>query len=163
MEGTIAGVKNYCIAVKEQGDDIVFLRKIVRGGADKSYGIQVAKLAGVPDSVIARAKEIAEELSDNDITSRAKEIAQAGATVTQHKAVPKPDEVDMQQLSFFDTVKDDDIVRELEGLELSTMTPIDALNTLYRLQTKLKKPVEGERMNFHVLTLFPQMITTAWE
>ncbi len=131
-------MKNYCIAVKEQGDDIVFLRKIVRGGADKSYGIQVAKLAGVPDSVIARAKEIAEELSDNDITSRAKEIAQAGATVTQHKAVPKPDEVDMQQLSFFDTVKDDDIVRELEGLELSTMTPIDALNTLYRLQTKLK-------------------------
>ena len=92
----------------------------------------------MPDSVIARAKEIAEELSDNDITSRAKEIAQAGATVTQHKAVPKPDEVDMQQLSFFDTVKDDDIVRELEGLELSTMTPIDALNTLYRLQTKLK-------------------------
>ena len=138
LEGTIAGVKNYCIAVKEQGDDIVFLRKIVRGGADKSYGIQVAKLAGVPDSVIARAKEIAEELSDNDITSRAKEIAQAGATVTQHKAVPKPDEVDMQQLSFFDTVKDDDIVREMEGLELSTMTPIDALNTLYRLQTKLK-------------------------
>ena len=138
LEGTIAGVKNYCIAVKEQGDDIVFLRKIVRGGADKSYGIQVAKLAGVPDSVIARAKEIAEELSDNDITARAKEIAQANANVTQHKAVPKPDEVDMQQLSFFDTVKDDDIVRELEGLELSTMTPIDALNTLYRLQTKLK-------------------------
>ena len=138
LEGTIAGVKNYCIAVKEQGDDIVFLRKIVRGGADKSYGIQVAKLAGVPDSVIARAKEIAEELSDNDITARAKEIAQANANVTQHKAVPKPDEVDMQQLSFFDTVRDDDIVRELEGLELSTMTPIDALNTLYRLQTKLR-------------------------
>ena len=138
LEGTIAGVKNYCIAVKEQGDDIVFLRKIVRGGADKSYGIQVAKLAGVPDSVIARAKEIAEELSDNDITARAKEIAQANANVTQHKAVPKPDEVDMQQLSFFDTVRDDDIVRELEGLELTTMTPIDALNTLYRLQTKLR-------------------------
>ena len=113
LEGTISGVNNYCIAVKEQGDDIVFLRKIVRGGADKSYGIQVAKLAGVPDSVIARAKEIAEELSDNDITARAKEIAQANANVTQHKAVPKPDEVDMQQLSFFDTVRDDDIVREI--------------------------------------------------
>ena len=122
LEGTIAGVKNYCIAVKEQGDDIVFLRKIVRGGADKSYGIQVAKLAGVPDSVIARAKEIA-EISSN---------------ITQHKAVPKPDEVDMQQLSFFDTVKDDDIIRELDSLELSTMTPLDAMNTLYRLQTKLK-------------------------
>lgn len=138
LEGTIAGVKNYCIAVKEQGDDIVFLRKIVRGGADKSYGIQVAKLAGVPDSVIARAKEIAEELSDADIMARAKEIAEISSNITQHKAVPKPDEVDMQQLTFFDTVKDDDIVRELDCLELSTMTPIDALNTLYRLQTKLK-------------------------
>lgn len=138
LEGTIAGVKNYCIAVKEQGDDIVFLRKIVRGGADKSYGIQVAKLAGVPDSVIARAKEIAEELSDADITARAKEIAEISSNITQHKAVPKPDEVDMQQLSFFDTVKDDDIIQELDSLELSTMTPLDAMNTLYRLQTKLK-------------------------
>lgn len=138
LEGTIAGVKNYCIAVKEQGDDIVFLRKIVRGGADKSYGIQVAKLAGVPDSVIARAKEIAEELSDADITARAKEIAEISSNITQHKTVPKPDEVDMQQLSFFDTVKDDDIIRELDSLELSTMTPLDAMNTLYRLQTKLK-------------------------
>ena len=138
LQGTIAGVKNYCIAVKEQGDDIVFLRKIVRGGADKSYGIQVAKLAGVPDSVIARAKEIAEELSDADITARAKEIAEISSNITQHKAVPKPDEVDLQQLSFFDTVKDDDIIRELDSLELSTMTPLDAMNTLYRLQTKLK-------------------------
>ena len=138
LEGTIAGVKNYCIAVKEQGDDIVFLRKSVRGGADKSYGIQVAKLAGVPDSVIARAKEIAEELSDADITARAKEIAEISSNITQHKAVPKPDEVDLQQLSFFDTVKDDDIIRELDSLELSTMTPLDAMNTLYRLQTKLK-------------------------
>ena len=138
LEGTIAGVKNYCIAVKEQGDDIVFLRKIVRGGADKSYGIQVAKLAGVPETVISRAKEIAAELTDADITARAKEIAQVNSNMTQHKAVPKPDEVDMQQLSFFDTVKDDDIIRELDGLEISTMTPIDALNTLYRLQNKLR-------------------------
>ena len=138
LEGTMSGVNNYCIAVKEQGDDIVFLRKIVRGGADKSYGIQVAKLAGVPDSVIARAKEIAEELSDADITARAKEIAEISSNITQHKAVPKPDEVDLQQLSFFDTVKDDDIIRELDSLELSTMTPLDAMNTLYRLQTKLK-------------------------
>lgn len=138
LEGTIAGVKNYCIAVKEQGDDIVFLRKIIRGGADKSYGIQVAKLAGVPDTVIARAREIAQELSDADITARAREIAETSCTITQHKAVPKPDEVDMQQLTFFDTVKDDDIIQELDELELSVMTPIDAMNTLYRLQTKLK-------------------------
>lgn len=138
LEGTMNGVTNYCIAVKEQGDDIVFLRKIVKGGADKSYGIQVAKLAGVPDSVILRAKELVEELSNADITVRAKEIAEASSNVTQHKAIPKPDEVDLTQISLFDTVKDDDIVRELRELELGNMTPIDALNVLYRLQTKLK-------------------------
>ncbi len=143
LEGTISGVNNYCIAVKEQGDDIVFLRKIIKGGADRSYGIQVAKLAGVPDSVIARAKEISVELSGADITARAKEIAQLGAP-PQRKAVPKPDEVDLQQMSFFDTVKDDDIIRELGGLELGHMTPIDALNTLYRLQTKLKNRWDGK-------------------
>ncbi|MDO5415741.1 MAG: DNA mismatch repair protein MutS [Lachnospiraceae bacterium] len=143
LEGTISGVNNYCIAVKEQGDDIVFLRKIIKGGADKSYGIQVAKLAGVPDSVIARAKEIAEELSGADITARAREIAEGNATVPQRKAVAKPDEVDMQQMSLFDTVKDDDIIRELGELELGHMTPIDALNTLYRLQTKLKNRWDG--------------------
>ena len=138
LEGTINGVNNYCIAVKEQGDDIVFLRKIVKGGADRSYGIQVAKLAGVPDSVIRRAKELVEELSSADITAHAREIAEMSANVSQHKAVAKPDEVDLNQLTIFDTVKDDDIIKELGDLELSTMTPIDALNTLYRLQTKLK-------------------------
>ena len=138
LEGTINGVNNYCIAVKEQGDDIVFLRKIVKGGADKSYGVQVAKLAGVPDSVIVRAKELLVELSDADITTRAKEIAEAGAGAPKHASIPRPDEVDLQQMSLFDTVKDDDIVRELGELELGNMTPIDALNTLYRLQTKLK-------------------------
>ena len=145
LEGTIAGVKNYCIAVKEQGDDIVFLRKIVRGGADKSYGIQVAKLAGVPESVILRAKEIAEELSDADITARAKEIAEVSSNIAQRKVVPKPDEVDMQQLSFFDTVKDDDIIKELSELEINSMTPVDAMNTLYRLQNKLKNRWKDSR------------------
>ena len=75
LEGKISNVNNYCIAVKEKGDDIVFLRKIVKGGADKSYGIQVAKLAGVPDSVIERAKQIVEELSANDITAVTKNLA----------------------------------------------------------------------------------------
>ncbi|WP_026891301.1 DNA mismatch repair protein MutS [Lacrimispora aerotolerans] len=138
LEGTISGVNNYCIAVKEQGDDIVFLRKIIKGGADKSYGIQVAKLAGVPDTVISRAKELLSELSDADITVKAKEIAEINSNITQRKAVPKPDEVDLQQMSLFDTVKDNDIIKELGDLELGNMTPIDALNTLYRLQTKLK-------------------------
>ena len=138
LEGQIPGVKNYNIAAKKKKDDILFLRKIVRGGADKSYGIQVAKLAGVPESVILRAKEIAEELSNADITARAKEIAEVSANIAQRKAVPRPDEVDMQQLTFFDTVKDDDIIKELSELEINSMTPVDAMNTLYRLQNKLK-------------------------
>ncbi|QNM06916.1 DNA mismatch repair protein MutS [Qiania dongpingensis] len=138
LEGSISGVNNYCIAVKEMGDDIVFLRKIVKGGADKSYGIQVAKLAGVPDPVIMRAKELVEELSDADISARSREIADAGRQASHKKPVPKLDEVDLKQMSLFDTVKDDDILKELESLELVTMTPIDALNTLYRLQNNLK-------------------------
>ena len=75
LEGKLSGVHNYCIAVKEKGDDIVFLRKIVKGGADKSYGIQVARLAGVPESVLARARELVEELSDADITAAVKDLA----------------------------------------------------------------------------------------
>ncbi len=136
LEGTISGVNNYCIAVKELGDEIVFLRKIIRGGADRSYGIQVAKLAGVPETVIARAKELAEELSDADITVRSREVARAG--VPAGKKVPRLDEVDLKQMTLFDTVKEDDILKELQELELSAMTPIDALNTLYRLQNTLK-------------------------
>ena len=85
LEGTMDGVNNYCIAVKEKGDDIVFLRKIVKGGADKSYGIQVAKLAGVPDSVIARAKELVDELSQADISARAKDIALENRAKTKQK------------------------------------------------------------------------------
>ncbi len=136
LEGTLSGVNNYCIAVKEQGDNIVFLRKIVKGGADKSYGIQVAKLAGVPDSVIERARELVDELSDADITARAKEIAALG--VPSKKKAAKLDEVDLAQMSLFDTVKDDDILKELKELDISNLTPIDAMNTLYRLQNKLK-------------------------
>ncbi|MEG2700282.1 MAG: DNA mismatch repair protein MutS, partial [Hungatella sp.] len=138
LEGAMSGVNNYCIAVKEQGDDIVFLRKIIRGGADKSYGIQVAKLAGVPESVIVRAKELVEELSSADITIRAKEIANQNASPSTRKAIPKPDEVDMLQMSIFDTVKNDDIIKELEALELSNMTPFEALSFLNQVQSKLK-------------------------
>ncbi len=123
LEGTINGVKNYCIAVKEKGDDIVFLRKIVRGGADKSYGIQVAKLAGVPDPVIARAKELVEELSAADISVKPRAVQT---------------EPEMEQISLFDTVKDDDIITELREMDLGNMTPLEALNTIHRLQNKIK-------------------------
>ncbi len=137
LEGKIDNVNNYCIAVKEKGDDIVFLRKIVKGGADKSYGIQVAKLAGVPESVIQRAKEIVQELIDTDIAGRVRDIAVQG-TETKKKRVKMLDEVDRAQMSLFDTVKDDDVLEELRELDISNMTPMDAMNCLYKLQNKLK-------------------------
>ena len=138
LEGTMSGVTNYCIAVKEKGDDIVFLRKIVKGGADKSYGIQVAKLAGVPDTVIDRAKELVEELSSADITMRAREIAEQSANISAKKTVAKPDEVDMLQMSIFDTVKNEDIIKEIEELEISNLTPFEALSFLNQIQSRLK-------------------------
>ena len=143
LEGTLNGVNNYCIAVKEQGDDIVFLRKIIKGGADKSYGIQVAKLAGVPDSVIARAKELVEELSDADISQKARDIAAAFGQQQTKKKTRKLDEVDLEQMSLFDVVQDDDILEELKNIDLSNITPIEALNTLYSLQNKIKNRWQG--------------------
>ncbi|MCM1154578.1 MAG: DNA mismatch repair protein MutS [Roseburia sp.] len=136
LEGKMDNVNNYCIAVKEKGDDIVFLRKIIKGGADKSYGIQVAKLAGVPDMVIDRAKEIVGQLSDNDITQKVQSIE---VNIKNDKARPvKYDEVDLTQMSLFDTVKDEDVLKELEEIDITNLTPMDALNTLYRLQNRLK-------------------------
>ena len=133
LEGKIPGVNNYCIAVKEKGDDIVFLRKIVKGGADKSYGIQVAKLAGVPESVISRAKELVEELSDADITAAVKDL-----TASRKKQKITYDQVDMAQMSLFDTVQDNDIVEEIKSLDMTAITPMEAMNILYNLQNKIK-------------------------
>ena len=139
LEGTLDGVNNYCIAVKENGDDIVFLRKIIKGGADKSYGIQVAKLAGVPDTVIERAKELVADLSDADISLKARDIAQYSKN--QEKLVDsykKVDDLEVKQMSLFDTVNNDDIIEDIKALDISNMTPIDALNTLYKLQGRVK-------------------------
>ena len=133
LEGKIPGVNNYCIAVKEKGDDIVFLRKIVKGGADKSYGIQVARLAGVPDPVIRRAKELVEELSDADITAAVKDL-----TAPKKKQKIVYDQVDMAQMSLFDTVQDNDIVEEIKNLDMSHLTPMEAMNILYNLQNKIQ-------------------------
>ena len=135
LEGKINNVNNYCIAVKEKGDDIVFLRKIVKGGADKSYGIQVAKLAGVPDIVINRAKEIVAELCDNDITEKIQNITINNKADAKKSVLPKDEDLD--QLSLFDTVKDEDIINEIKELDISNLTPIDALNTLDRFKRKL--------------------------
>ncbi|WP_097015661.1 DNA mismatch repair protein MutS [Anaerocolumna aminovalerica] len=160
LEGKLDSVNNYCIAVKEQGEDIVFLRKIVKGGADKSYGIQVAKLAGVPENVLKRASEIVEELSQNDITEKARAIAdshiQGKPDVTSdkdsvaeteletdfnHKGKKKHTDIP-NQMSFFD-FNDvlnpyEDIIKELKTINLNSMTPMDAMNKIYELQQKVK-------------------------
>ena len=136
LEGKMNNVNNYCIAVKEKGDDIVFLRRIIKGGADKSYGIQVAKLAGVPDVVIDRAKEIAEQINDNDITQKVQTISVD--TKQEKKKVKSYDQVDLDQMTLFDTVKDEDIIKELSEVDISNLTPLDALNTLYKLQNLVK-------------------------
>ncbi len=138
LEGAIDGVNNYCIAVKEQGDDIVFLRKIVKGGADKSYGIQVAKLAGVPENVLSRAKEIVKELTDHDIANKTKNILEG-----------RTDSSDGTQLSLFDFtcslpqqnifLQYERIINEIKELDLSKMTPIEAMNKLYELQIESKE------------------------
>ncbi len=158
LEGKLDSVDNYCIAVKEQGEDIVFLRKIIKGGADKSYGIQVAKLAGVPESVLKRAREIAAQLSEHDIMGHAKDIDiemeydppaynYGIEQQTKRKARRKPEsEIEsekMGQLSLFGTnnqnIKTDDIIIELHDLDLSNTTPIDAMNILYKMQAKLRE------------------------
>ncbi len=132
LEGKLPGVRNFCIAVKEKGDDIVFLRKIIRGGADKSYGIQVAKLAGVPTSVLERAKELGDQLTDADIAAKVKNIANNGY------ANVKEEKTEYRQLSLFDNIKTYDVSDEILEMNLSNMTPIEALNTLFELQKKIR-------------------------
>ena len=130
LEGSIPGVHNYCIAVKEQGDTIAFLRKIVKGGADQSYGIQVAKLAGVPETVTARAREIAAELSGADIAARAKELAARGQAAAAFPAEHAPCEAPLQPAER-------DILERLKKADLSELTPRAAIDFLYQLQEAL--------------------------
>lgn len=123
LEGKLPGIKNYRISVKEVGDDIIFLRKIARGGADKSFGIQVARLAGLPDSVISRAKEILRELEKADIN---------------HEALLQEIPGTSQQLTLFGPTAPDDIMKELKNVDLDTLTPRDAMNLLYDLCMRAK-------------------------
>lgn len=134
LEGKLEGVQNYCIAVKEDGEDIVFLRKIVKGGADKSYGIQVAKLAGVPEQVLVRAREIANQLENKDALSLDGVVNQMAASSSGEKT--------MNQLSIFDTMgndQTDDILFELRDIDLSRVTPMDAMNLVYKWQKSLQE------------------------
>lgn len=149
LEGKLSSVNNYCIAVKEQGDDIVFLRKIIKGGANRSYGIQVASLAGVPTSVIKRANEISELLSMNDITEKVKSIDVKGTNIigdnsldkenNEYKAkIKKANHLTEGQMTIFDYHGNDDIVNEIKELDLNIITPIEAMNILYSLQDKAR-------------------------
>jgi len=135
LEGQIPGVNNYCIAVQEKGDSIIFLRKIIRGSADKSYGIAVAKLAGVPDEVIERAKEIAGQLEQSDIAMKARQLGGK-----QDAAQDEP-----VQLSLFDSLgimpvemRQSPVEEAVKAADLSNMTPIQALNLLYELKDKCR-------------------------
>ncbi|NLO10663.1 MAG: DNA mismatch repair protein MutS [Clostridiales bacterium] len=135
LEGKLDGVNNYCIAVKEQGDDIIFLRKIVKGGADKSYGIQVAKLAGVPATVLRRANEIVDQLIGNDLALKAKDISTG---VEHRKEEFRQETLPIEQLSLFSISGNEDIITEIRDMDISRLTPLDAINKLYSIQKRIK-------------------------
>ena len=138
LEGKLSSVNNFCIAVQEEGDDIVFLRKIIKGGADQSYGIQVARLAGVPEPVLKRAREICNELIDSDITTKVKDIDIKPALSEQ----PKKKETrssDYEQLSLFSSPVEMTIANEVKTMDLNNMTPIKAMLYLQELQERLKQ------------------------
>ena len=126
LEEKLVGVKNYCVSVRKRGDDIIFLRKINRGGADRSYGVEVAKLAGIPDQVIDRAKYILEELDKSDINKPGKV-----------KEKPVDGQLDLFSASAL-SKQEREVLDELRMLDPSVLTPLDALNKLYSLQQKLR-------------------------
>ena len=131
LEGIVDGVKNYCITVKEQGDDIIFLRKIERGGADKSYGIQVAKLSGVPEDIIIRAKAILNKLIKADITDVKKISTEIKSEFSYMPAMQD------KTGQFVLTTADDIVHRKLKDLDIDKLTPIEAINKLYELKQLL--------------------------
>ncbi|MCR5451926.1 MAG: DNA mismatch repair protein MutS [Lachnospiraceae bacterium] len=129
LEGKLKGVQNYCVAVKENGQDITFLRKIISGGADKSYGIEVARLAGVPEDVLLRAKEIANMLSSQELSLEFGKANKKEKEVTNENI--------RGQMTLFDAVSDADIIEEIKNIDVMNMTPMAALNCLADLCDKV--------------------------
>ena len=123
IEEKMSGVKNYNTSVKKRGDEITFLRRIVRGAADGSYGIEVAQLAGIPKTVVARAKDILTELEENGV-----------APVIQTRIAPQQED---NQLSFASGINDG-VIEELRMLDVNTLTPIEALTKLYEIKKKIQ-------------------------
>lgn len=140
LEGKLDGVQNYCIAVKEDGEDIVFLRKIIKGGADRSYGIQVARLAGVPEEVLVRAKELSDQLEAGKATEQTG-LGTDTYNVNKNGSSGTPVAESMTQLSIFDTMENtmtDNILLELRDINLAEVTPMDAINLVYKWQNQLQ-------------------------
>ena len=123
LEEKMEGVRNYNTSVKKRGENITFLRRIVKGGADGSYGIEVARLAGVPSAVVTRAREILSDLEANGVVP---------VVVTKQTAVN-----DEPQMSFESNLNED-VINELKMLDVNTLTPIEALTKLYEIKNKLQ-------------------------
>ena len=123
MEDEFSGIVNYNIAAKKRGDDIIFLRKIIRGSTDDSYGIEVAKLAGLPNEVIKRAKEI---LSTVEKTSR-------NLTTSNSNVVEQ-----METLITFEEITEQSVIDDIKKIDINTMTPVEAMNLLFELNNRLK-------------------------
>jgi len=129
LEGRLEGVKNYCVTVKEYGDEVIFLRKIVRGSADKSFGIAVASLAGLPKEVLERSRDILQRLEEADISKNS-----ISANILANGTAPKS-----EQLSLFIETNASEIIAMLKGVDINTLTPMEALNLLYELREKAKR------------------------
>ena len=123
------GIRNYCISVKEHGEDVIFMRKIIRGGADKSFGVHVARLAGVPHPVIVRAHEIQARLEVSDINQNT-----IGQNIIGENNTHRMNE----QVDLFDYRKTE-IIQELQELDVMALTPMDAINRLFLLREKARK------------------------
>ena len=134
LEDKVQGVKNYCMSVKEQGDDVIFLRRVVRGGADRSFGIHVAGLAGFPQEVLLRAREILALLEAADISRQG--VKRSADKTAENLNLKKSEHA---QMSFMDVVPYAAMLEEIRDLDISTTTPIDALYLLNRLKQRMNK------------------------
>ena len=126
MEDSFPGIVNYNIAAKKRGDSVIFLRKIVRGGTDDSYGIEVAKLAGVPNEVVKRAREILKEIESG---AGDRPIAKANSK----------DDYEQDLFSGFTSSVNDEVCDKLRAVDINTTTPIEAMNLLFELKKMLKE------------------------
>ncbi|MDS0524527.1 DNA mismatch repair protein MutS [Clostridium sp. SHJSY1] len=139
LEGILPGVKNYSVAVKEVEDNVIFLRKIIEGGADQSYGIEVAKLAGLPEDVINRAKEILESLEGKSkINLEPKETIKEEVAITNIEKPKEAKKNEPMQLDF-EYLEKESLIKELANCDVLNMTPMDAMNTLFKLIGEAKK------------------------